>query len=398
MGVVAAWLWTGSAAATPPPSTAGGSAWGLDARADQLMARIGQWEGETRRRLVLARGAGQAQSAQCISARHSEILANLWVARRARASLRTAMIQDSTAAADAAWQSLQEIERAAHQQAAAAESCHEDAFDRDGDGIPDDVDRAPEGAEDAGEDHDGSPEEPKSHVVALRELEAGVAALKDSIGRSVPRRLLLGTGPGVAPAPAAAAAAAAATAISGPHDMSKIIRTADVTLAVYHVEQSLSAVDGIARELGGYLSLRTDQQVTVRIPRDRFDEAMRRIEALGDVLHRSITAEDVTDEYVDLEMRLRNALVVRARLEKLLETAAVRDAVEIEKELARVTEEIERIEGKLKLLGDRIAYSSITVSFEPSAPQQVRRRALLPFPWMNDVGLSPLLALPGSRK
>jgi hypothetical protein len=348
--------------------------------------------------------------AQCISARLSEIEANLRIARRTRASLRTAMINDQAAAVDAAWGSLEQAERAARQQASAAERCNDEAVDRDADGIPDDVDRAPDTGENLdGEDRD-RPREPKLHAVTLRDMETRVSELKDMIHAS-PSRLLLDSGRGTAApfgqaAPAIAASAtapgvaasAAAPAISGPHDTSKIIHTADVTLAVYHVEQGLSAVDGIAHDLGGYVSLRTDQQVTVRIPRDRFDEAMRRIAALGDVLHRSITAEDVTDEYVDLELRLRNALVVRSRLEKLLQTAAVRDAVEIEKELARVTEEIERIEGKLKLLGDRIAYSSITVSFEPSAQQQVRRRALLPFPWMNDVGLSPLLALPGTRK
>jgi hypothetical protein len=105
-----------------------------------------------------------------------------------------------------------------------------------------------------------------------------------------------------------------------------------------------------------------------------------------------VAAEDVTDQYVDLELRLRNAQAVRARLEKLLETASVRDAVEIHKELARVTEEIERLEGKLKLLRDRIAFSTITVSFERTEPQRVRtQQALLPFPWMRMMGLAPLL-------
>jgi hypothetical protein len=153
-------------------------------------------------------------------------------------------------------------------------------------------------------------------------------------------------------------------------------------------------VEKSALELGGYLALRSDREITVRVPRDKFDELVSRVERMGDVLHKNIAAEDVTDQYVDIDMRLKNALAVRARLEKLLETAAVHDAVEIHRELAKVTEEIERYEGKLKLLRDRIAYSTITVSFEQTQTQQVRSQALLPFPWMNTMGLSPLLRVP----
>jgi len=62
--------------------------------------------------------------------------------------------------------------------------------------------------------------------------------------------------------------------------------------------------------------------------------------------------------------------------------------------VAKSTEEIERIEGKLKLLRDRIAWSTITVTFEKLQQQKVRQQALLPFPWMNVIGLSPLLSVP----
>ena len=131
------------------------------------------------------------------------------------------------------------------------------------------------------------------------------------------------------------------------------------------------------------------------MPLARFDDAIRRVEAIGDVLHRSVAAEDVTDQVVDLEMRLQNAIEVRARLEKLLAAAtAERNAIDIQKELAKVTEEIERFEGKLKLLRDRVAFSTITVSFEHMEPQRVKTRALLPFPWMQTLGLGPLLTVP----
>jgi hypothetical protein len=165
-----------------------------------------------------------------------------------------------------------------------------------------------------------------------------------------------------------------------------------VSLAVFQVEKGLDAVEKIGREAGGYLSVRLDNAITIRVPRDKFDQAIAAIEKLGDVTHRDIKAEDVTDEFVDLEVRLKNAYAMRTRLQELLAKAQVKDALEIERELGRVTEEIERMEGRLKLLKDRIGYSTITVSFQPVNDQPVRDSALLlPFPWLQDIGLSTLL-------
>jgi hypothetical protein len=70
----------------------------------------------------------------------------------------------------------------------------------------------------------------------------------------------------------------------------------------------------------------------------------------------------------------------------------VKDALDIQKELGRVTEDIERMEGRMKLLRDQIAFSTITVTFAALAPQSVHDSSLLaPFPWLQDLGLSSLL-------
>jgi hypothetical protein len=173
-----------------------------------------------------------------------------------------------------------------------------------------------------------------------------------------------------------------------------LIYTANLSLAVFQVERGLDAVERIGREVGGYLSLRQDNAVTIRVPRERFDEALKGVEALGDVLHRDVRAQDVTDEYVDIEARLKNAYAMRDRLKELLSRAAVKEAIDIETQLGHVTEEIERLEGKLKVLRDRIAFSTITATFAPVSAEPVRDNALLPFPWMQDIGLSSLLAVP----
>jgi hypothetical protein len=179
-----------------------------------------------------------------------------------------------------------------------------------------------------------------------------------------------------------------------PHEATMLIYTAHVTMAVYQVEPGLANVEKIARELGGYLSSRGDTEITVRIPRARFDEAIRRVGLTGDVLHKELSAEDVTDAFVDLEIRVKNARNMRDRLAELLKRADVKAALEIEKELGRVTGEIEQMEGKLKVLRDRIAYSTITVTFQGRGAGALRDMPLrLPFPWLSELGLPRLLSL-----
>jgi hypothetical protein len=176
-----------------------------------------------------------------------------------------------------------------------------------------------------------------------------------------------------------------------------LIYTAHLTMAVYQVESALARVEGIGVEVGGHLASRTDKDITIRVPRARFEEAIQKVEATGDVVHRDISAEDVSDEYVDTEVRLKNARAMRDRLAELLAKAPVKEAIEIEKELGRVTEAIERLEGRLKLLKDKIAFSTITVTFDARTSSLKTLPLRLPFPWLATLGLPTLLRLDESK-
>lgn len=174
-----------------------------------------------------------------------------------------------------------------------------------------------------------------------------------------------------------------------------LIYKADFTLAVYEVQKSVDAVQALAEKAGGYLARRDDASITIRVPAGTFENVVGEIGKLGDVLNRNVTSEDVTAEYRDLEVQLANALAMRERFAKLLEKAVkVEEALQIEKELGRVTDEIERIKGRLKLLSDLASYSTITVRFSPHASQQVQQGPfILPLPWLDNLGLPRLLQL-----
>jgi hypothetical protein len=204
------------------------------------------------------------------------------------------------------------------------------------------------------------------------------------------------------PPPASPSSSSAKTAAASddkptsgvPHSATMLIYTANLTMAVYQVTQGMDSVEAIGKDEGGYLSTRNDNAITIRVGRDHFRDTLSRIEKLGDVLHRDIKAADVTDEFVDLEARIKNAHAMRDRLMELLQKAPVKEAIEIQKELGKVTEEIERMEGRMKLLKDQIAFSTISVSFSPVADQAVHDTTLLaPFPWLEKLGLGPLLGV-----
>jgi Domain of unknown function (DUF4349) len=174
-----------------------------------------------------------------------------------------------------------------------------------------------------------------------------------------------------------------------------LVYTAQIVIAVFEVRASLGKVEELARELGGFMSRRDDMTIAIRVPVSRFDEAVKRVEAIGDMLHRNVTAEDVTEEFRDLDVRLKSSRAVQERLMQLLARAAkVDESVAIERELDRVTAEIDRLEGRMKFLKDRAAYSTLTVSFQPKSTEtSVKTPFRLPGAWLDELGLGRLLQL-----
>lgn len=194
-----------------------------------------------------------------------------------------------------------------------------------------------------------------------------------------------------APVPGMPAGSSAATTQPLQKIAPMLIYTAIFQMAVFETTKALGDVEALALQLGGYLVQRDDASITVRVPAAQYRAALDGIGKLGDVLHRRENAEDVTNQYFDLEARLRNARALRDRLENLLQQAKdVKDALAVQQELARVTGEIESFEGKLKRMRELVNFSTITVRFAPKATSHVEPKVRLPFPWLDRLGLSHL--------
>ncbi len=366
------------------PRTARGAdpPWNEEAHADRLVGSIAASVGAVVHKIDEAQAHHDSDALQCLRAKLAELRAKEAQARQARSLLRIAWI-DADDSDRAPYEALVALDASATSLRHEADVC---GMDSDADGIPDLDDRAPESVDGAGDTQVDVVKRGPEREVSWASTETKAKDATTPAASPSP--------PAPPPPPAAVGGQVGAARAGETHDASMLIHTAELSMAVYEVRKNVEAVERSAIDLGGYLALRTDREITVRVPRERFDELVKRVERMGDVLHKNVAAEDVTDQYVDLELRLKNAVAVRDRLEKLLAGATVRDAIEIQKELAKVTGEIERLEGKLKLLRDRIAYSTVTVSFEQAQSQKVKAQALLPFPWMGTMGLSPLLQVP----
>lgn len=173
-----------------------------------------------------------------------------------------------------------------------------------------------------------------------------------------------------------------------------LIYSAHVHLAVFETQKTLAAARQLVAQSGGYLVQQSDRRITFRVPAARFEETLESALALGDVVHREIKAEDVTAEFFDIETRLGTLEATRARLEQLMARAAdVEEALAVERELGRVIGEIEQLKGRLKLLRELHAFSTITLELQPRVVETLDTSVRLPFPWLRSLGLGELLSL-----
>jgi hypothetical protein len=108
----------------------------------------------------------------------------------------------------------------------------------------------------------------------------------------------------------------------------------------------------------------------LKIPAQRFDQAINGLGTLGKVESVNATAEDVGEEFVDVTARVNNAKRLEERLIDLLanRTGRLQDVLSVERELARVREEIERYEGRLRYLKSRVAVSTLSVNLHEPLP------------------------------
>ncbi|HXG68938.1 MAG TPA: DUF4349 domain-containing protein [Blastocatellia bacterium] len=163
----------------------------------------------------------------------------------------------------------------------------------------------------------------------------------------------------------------------------KIIRNAELAIELDSPTEGQSKITAIAESLGGFVVTSEFRQqsrntsvpgetiiVIVRVPAVRFITALEQIRAIGNrVVQERVSGQDVTEEYIDLEARLRTQRALEAQfLEIMKQARKVSEALEVQRQIAEVRTEIERLEGRRRFLENQSSLSTINITLQTPAP------------------------------
>jgi hypothetical protein len=154
-----------------------------------------------------------------------------------------------------------------------------------------------------------------------------------------------------------------------------IIRNAWLDLVVPDTEKALDEIEDVVREMDGFIVESNVYQygeskratVQLRIPAEKLDEALEHFRGMAtEVRSENVSGQDVTDEYVDLQSRLRSKEATEAKLLEFLEEAEDTEAaLEVYAQLERIQTDIEVIKGRMQYLEQSAAMSSVTIELTP---------------------------------
>jgi hypothetical protein len=155
-----------------------------------------------------------------------------------------------------------------------------------------------------------------------------------------------------------------------------IVRNGDISLVVEDVLETRDEITQMAERLGGWVvnsniygeEEETRGWISIRIPSEKFDQALAELRGMAvRVNSESTSTEDITEQYVDLESRLRNAEATESQYLALLDQATeVDDILSIYQSLSQIRYEIEQIKGRMQYLERTSAMSLISINLEPA--------------------------------
>ena len=172
-----------------------------------------------------------------------------------------------------------------------------------------------------------------------------------------------------------------------PRASPQLIRKAALTLIVNSLDKSIQQVSAIVRRQQGDLlgledkkpldSARHTVSLQIRVPQNQLDTTLDKLTQLGNVQSRTITAEDVADQLVDFQARLRNLQKTESTLLEIMErSGSVGDVLKVAQELSNVRQSIEQINAQLKSLQNQVAYSTITLKLEAAVSTTTPERSI----------------------
>ncbi|TGM73492.1 DUF4349 domain-containing protein [Leptospira levettii] len=168
-----------------------------------------------------------------------------------------------------------------------------------------------------------------------------------------------------------------------------MIYTVVVNLQSKEIEPKVLEIIKLAETFGGYaLQYSSQGTIQLKIPQENLKNFLSNLKKESHNYSEDVSAKDVTEDYLDTEIRLENAQKMRSRLLEILKTAkTLEETLKVEAELNKVSESIERWEGKLKYLSQAVQLSTVTVhvrqKWEPVVQKEYQPGPVgYPFYWL----------------
>ncbi len=147
------------------------------------------------------------------------------------------------------------------------------------------------------------------------------------------------------------------------------ILNASLSIDVYDLEKSVQKAVEITENAKGYIDQKSkdgekDASLSLRVPSTALKPVVEKIAKIGDVTKKYVSSKDVTEQYIDTNARLKNKIILRNKLKKLLDKAKnVKDILAIEKELNRVQSDIDSMQGRMDSLKSKVEFAELDVYF-----------------------------------
>jgi hypothetical protein len=167
-----------------------------------------------------------------------------------------------------------------------------------------------------------------------------------------------------------------------------IVYTASMIVGVFDLQEAVLKAEAIPEQFGGYIQSMSNGTLVLRVPSKHLRTIMSELGGFGNVESRSLQAQDVTEEYVDLESRIRVLRATQSQLITLLNQAqSVDQALRVRQDLDKITMQLEQALGRLRHLKNMVGFSTLTLSLVERGPHQPTPSSNDPFPWVDTLGV-----------
>lgn len=167
-----------------------------------------------------------------------------------------------------------------------------------------------------------------------------------------------------------------------------IVYTATMQVSVYNLEDAMARAETLPEKYGGYVQNMSTNYFVMRIPSANLRPVMDELATMGIVDNRTLDAQDVTEEYLDIETRIEVLESTQKQMMELLTKArTVEEALKVRQALDEITMELEVLKGRLRRLDSLVSYSTLTLSLVERGPHTTTPSSNDPFPWVDSLGV-----------